>query len=155
MSAEWVCLRWKNCSWSRKNRDECWSIVVDEEKRRDRCPLSIDRSIGAFERIVWEIEKKEKKIFEAISKIDFENWWKWILYFSRMIEIIYIYFLKKKECIYNVVYFCKDGKIPTSKVYYIVSNIDFWETGNSVELKIPGIPKILSWEFTLRRRFKE
>lgn len=73
-------------------------------RRGDR--LSIDRSIGAFGRIVWEIWEK-KKIFETIddcdsvSKVDFENWnGNWMLYFSRIIEIIYIYIFLRRKNIY-------------------------------------------------------
>lgn len=77
----------------------------------------IDRSI---DRCLWKNRLRnlrKKKIFETIddcdsvSKVDFENWnGNWMLYFSRIIEIIYIYiFLRRKNIyIYKVVYFCKE-----------------------------------------------
>lgn len=84
-------------------------------RRGDR--LSIDRSIGAFGRIVWEIWEKKKNIWnDRRLRFRFESrFWKleWkldVIFLENYRNNLYLYFLKKKEYIYiyKVVYFCKE-----------------------------------------------
>lgn len=80
--------------------------MVDEFDRGEEIDYrSIDRSVPLEES--FEKFEKKKKIFEmiddcdSVSKVDFENWnGNWMLYFSRIIEIIYIYIFLRRKNIY-------------------------------------------------------